>query len=120
MTPTPIDHTLFALKVASGVFVLVWLFRDARARDANAILWTTALAFGALFVHWAIPLLGALLYWFVRPKGRLEKCPHCGAGYLYWLAECPKCEGPLRKDCGRCRSSVPYTATTCPECGGLT
>lgn len=119
MEATPAEQALFALKVASGVFALVWMFRDARARDANPTLWTASLAFGALFIHWIFPLAGAAVYWYFRPKGKVYPCPHCGAGYVEWLAECPKCERPLKKDCTRCHASVPITAATCPECDAL-
>ncbi len=117
---TPVEQALFALKVATGVFALVWMYKDARARDANPLLWTVALALGALFIHWIFPHVGALVYLIFRPKGKLGRCPHCGSGHLDWLAECPKCHGALKKDCPRCHESVPYAARTCPECGART
>ena len=119
MTATPVEQGLFALKVASGVFALVWMYRDARARDANPVLWTTGLALGALFIHWVLPIVGAVVYALFRPKGKLGRCPHCGAGHIEWFAQCPRCEGQLKKDCPHCRESVPYRSTRCPECGGL-
>ena len=122
MTQTPAETLDLALKVAadiSALVILVWMYRDARARDANPILWAAAAALSALFIHWALALIAAGIYLLFRPKGRLLRCPHCRARYIYWLAQCPKCEGPLKKDCPRCHSSVPYAETACPDCGAL-
>lgn len=115
----PAQIRFFAL-VGLDVLILAWMFRDARARDAQPVLWFAALALGALFVHVYIPVLGALVYLIFRPRGRVDRCPHCGSGYIHYLAHCPKCEGPVKKECMRCRAMVPYTAGTCPECGALT
>lgn len=116
-SPTTAELALFAIKISLGVFALVWLYQDARARDANPVLWTVALASGALFFHWALPLVGVAIYLFVRPKGPLARCPHCGSGHLEWFTICPKCDGALKRDCPRCHTLSPYDAHGCQECG---
>lgn len=99
--------------------VLFFVYRDAKARDSNPILWAICLFAIAFFIHIHLAWAGGVLYWFIRPKGRLDRCPHCDRAYLYWLSTCPWCSGPLKKDCHRCHAAIPYGAVTCPECGGV-
>jgi len=114
MSPSDVIMGATAFAVA---LILFWLYRDARARDANPTLWVACLALFALFVHVLLVPLGLIVYLFVRPKGRLDRCPNCGVAYLHWLAECPKCENRLKKDCHRCHAAVPIKSDRCPECG---
>lgn len=115
----PSANVTLGVVLVLTALVLFWVFRDARARDANPSLWVVGLALGVLFVPVPSVFLaaGLIVYLFVRPKGKLKRCPHCGAPHLHWLAQCPKCEGPLKKDCHRCMAAVPYEAERCPECG---
>lgn len=106
------------LVIAAALFF--WMYRDARARDAHPILWIVAIFAASFLIHRVFLLVGTAVYLIARPKGRLERCPHCRAPYLDWLARCPKCRGPVMKDCHRCGAAIPYVATACPECGGLT
>lgn len=114
MSPSDLIMGATAFVVA---LILFWIYRDARARDANPTLWVASLAFFALFVHVFLVPLGLVVYLFVRPKGQIARCPHCWAPCLDWLAECPKCEGPLKRDCHRCHAAVPIASERCPECG---
>jgi len=111
-----IDPIMGATAVAVAL-ILLWMYFDARARDAYPTLWVAALALCALFIHVFLVLLGLVIYLIVRPKGAMAHCPSCGAKHLVWLAECPKCESRLLKDCHRCHAAMPVTAERCPECG---
>lgn len=103
--------------IVGSALILYWVYRDSRARDAYPPFWFAAIGFSGLFIHFLAVPLGALIYIMVRPKGRLMPCPHCGAPRLATLTECPKCEGPLKKECYRCHAAIPVEATECPECG---
>lgn len=116
---SPTDTFSMGATIFVVALILIWMYRDARARDANPTLWVASLALVALFIRVILVPVGLVIYLFVRPKGRLDRCPHCGAKHLHWLAECPKCEGRLKKDCHRCHAAIPYAAERCPECGGL-
>lgn len=112
----PNGSTLSAAIILGAALILYWVYRDARSRDAYPPLWFAALAFSGLFLHALAVPLGALVYLIFRPKGRMLPCPHCGTKRLSTLVQCPKCEGPLKKDCYRCHAAIPYEATQCPEC----
>lgn len=103
------------LVVAAALFF--WIFRDARARDAYPVLWVAAIFAATFLIHPGFLPAGLLVYLLARPKGRLDRCPHCGAPHLHWLARCPKCSGPLKKDCHHCGADVPYSAVECTQCG---
>lgn len=106
-----------AVLLIGAAFVLYWIFRDARARDANPWLWVVALLAVGWMIHPLLLPVGVGVYLISRPKGPLKRCPHCSGPYLHWLAQCPKCGGPLKKDCHRCREAVDYEALRCPQCG---
>lgn len=106
-----------------GIVIFIWaavvlyfVYRDAEARDAQPGLWVIGLLILGLFLPPLMLVIGLIAYWFLRPKGHLLRCPHCGGRYLHWLAECPRCRKPLKRDCHRCQAVVPYTSETCPEC----
>jgi uncharacterized membrane protein YhaH (DUF805 family) len=71
---------LIALQIA----LLVWVARDAKARGMDsAILWMLLVLF--------FPLLGIVIYLFVRPQGNMIQCPNCGNKRLEASVKCPHC-----------------------------
>jgi Phospholipase_D-nuclease N-terminal len=67
-----------------NIALLVWVYRDATNRGMeNPILWLViVLIFGPL---------AAIVYLFVRAKGNLVPCSHCGAKRLDVSSKCPHC-----------------------------
>lgn len=71
--------------LAIKIFLMVWSFKDAKARgDQNAILWP-------LMIFFLTPVIGMVVYLMVRPKGDLFPCPSCHQRKLETLAKCPHC-----------------------------
>jgi hypothetical protein len=70
--------------IALNIALLVWVYRDAQNRGMeNAIIWLIiVLVFGPL---------AAIVYLFVRTKGNLVPCSHCGARRLEVSAKCSHC-----------------------------
>ena len=70
--------------LAITVFVMVWVFKDAKARgDQNAVLWLVLI----FFLSW----IGLIVYIVARPKGDLTPCPNCQQKKLHALVKCPHC-----------------------------
>lgn|SRR5690606_16886706 len=110
-------HPLVSGAVLIWIAAMLWIiYKDAEARDAQPGLWAIGLGVAAVMLPLIGLVIGVILYWFVRPKGRLLRCPHCASRHLDWLAQCPKCRGPLKRDCHRCRAVVDYSFATCPHC----
>lgn len=55
--------------LALGIGLLVWVYKDAKARGLNASAW--------VFVVFLFSILGLVIYLHQRPKGRLVPCPAC-------------------------------------------
>ena len=70
--------------IALNIALLVWVYRDATNRGMeNPILWLViVLVFGPL---------AAIVYLFIRTKGNLVPCSHCGAKRLDVSSKCPHC-----------------------------
>lgn len=70
--------------LAVTVFVMVWVFKDAKARgDQNAVLWLVLI----FFLSW----IGLIVYLVARPKGDLTPCSNCQQKKLHALVKCPHC-----------------------------
>lgn len=118
LTGNPLLNTALLLAAA---LVIIYIYRDAKARDMYPQLWVMALVIVVLFLP---PvgiiigmILGIIIYTITKPKGKLHFCPHCASPYFEHLMECPKCKGPLVRDCHRCSSVYPYESGSCPDCG---
>lgn len=74
-----------AIYLAVKVFLMIWAFKDAKARgDQNAILWP-------LLIFFLTPVIGLVIYILVRPKGELYPCASCQQKKLETLPKCPNC-----------------------------
>ncbi len=100
--------------------LIVWLYRDARGRDYNWVLWSVvpgmiifAPSILALLVY--TPLI-IILYIILRPKGTLHKCPHCTKKIHPILVICPFCQKEAKRECLHCHEPVDWEATQCPFC----
>jgi putative membrane protein insertion efficiency factor len=73
-----------AVLLAIKIFMIIWTFKDSKARgDQNAVLWIVLL----LFTN----IVGFVIYLCVRPKGDLIPCPNCHQNMLETLTKCPHC-----------------------------
>jgi len=120
-----------AFLVALWISLIVWTFRDARARsrDAFAILLATlmTLIFGPL---------GVLLYFLLRPQVTLaelyersleeeallqdleerDRCPGCSRVVDGDWVVCPDCHTELKNTCASCGHTLHLRWSVCPYC----
>jgi RNA polymerase subunit RPABC4/transcription elongation factor Spt4 len=126
---------LAALIVAFWIGLVVWTFRDIRARTRDVFAWLLAI----LLVLIAGPI-GWLLYLLLRPKTTLAEvydrqleeeallrdittrraCPKCQTvTEPEWLL-CPVCRTELRRSCMSCGKPLELNWVVCPYCTTVT
>lgn len=104
------------LDLIIGIFLVIWIYRDAKSRDFNAFLWAmVAFLTSVFFLRLFGPILVLVVYFWMRPKGAMRRCPHCNKVYLD-SATCPHCKQPTKKDCHRCLEAVNIEEEYCPKC----
>lgn len=121
-----------ALLAALWLSLIIWAFRDMRARSRDPF----AQLLAALVVA-ALPLVGIVIYFILRPPETLAEayeraleeeallqeieerpaCPGCSRTIeANWLL-CPYCHTRLRKVCPDCHSLMELSWNLCPFCG---
>jgi hypothetical protein len=125
--------------VALWVAIVVWAYRDMRARSRDTIV--------QIFVGLMVAVLtlpGFLIYLFLRPRETLSEayersleeeallqeieekpsCPGCGQRVEASWQACPNCHTRLKKSCIACRNLLELSWNLCPFCatsqGGYT
>lgn len=113
--------------VALWLLSILWVNRDAKAREIPALPWT---------IIAIIPAAGVLAYCLLRPpltamdedeqameldllQRQLSKygnCPHCGYPVESDYIACPHCRKRLRPVCSRCDQVLEPDWTCCPYC----
>lgn len=106
--------TIPAFIVMAVIIVLpfiigVYVYRDARRRGMNAILWTLVSAV-------APALIGLIVYLLVRGSYSDLHCPKCDAPVREQFVVCPKCGVKLRASCANCATPVESDWKVCPKC----
>ena len=121
-----------AFLVALWVALVVWTYRDIRARHRDRLVHILAAALVAL-----LNVAGVLVYLILRPARTLEEeyqqtleeeallqavegqtvCPGCERHVREdWLV-CPTCQTKLRKPCHQCGRLMELPWNICPYCG---
>lgn len=88
-----------------GIFV----YRDAKDRGMNAILWAFAAALCPSF-------LGLIAYLLVRNNYSNWKCPRCGGPVQESFTACPQCGARLKASCSHCGGAIEKDWQVCPHC----
>jgi RNA polymerase subunit RPABC4/transcription elongation factor Spt4 len=129
---TIIAAILAALLVALWLSLIIWAFRDMRARSRDPF----AQFLAALLVA-VLPVVGIIIYFILRPPETLVEayeraleeeallqeieerpaCPGCSRTVeKSWLL-CPYCHTRLRKACRDCNALLELNWNLCPYCG---
>lgn len=87
----------------------VYVYRDAKNRGMNAILW-------ALVAALVPSLIGLLVYLLVRSNYSDLRCPQCDTPVKEQFVVCPKCGAKLRPACPNCATPVEADWKLCPKC----
>lgn len=121
-----------AFLAALWISLVVWTYRDIRARARDPLAQTLA----ALLVG-ALNLPGVLIYLILRPQRTLEEeyqrtleeeallqaledlplCPGCERRVKEDWQVCPNCHTKLKKSCHNCSRLMELAWNICPFCG---
>ncbi len=85
-----------------------YIYRDAKRRGMNALLWTLL----TIFVPY---LIGAIIYFLMR-EPLPYNCPQCGVAVTARFTFCPNCKYSLRPACPQCKREVGAQHKYCPHC----
>lgn len=100
---------MLAVFLVIPVLIGVYVYRDARRRGMNAVLWT-------LIAVIAPALVGFIIYLLVRGGYPDLECPQCGGGVTERYVVCPHCGARLRCACPSCAAPVEPDWKVCPHC----
>jgi RNA polymerase subunit RPABC4/transcription elongation factor Spt4 len=121
-----------AFLVALWVALVIWTYRDIRARHRDRLVHFLAATIVAI-----LNLPGVLIYLVLRPSQTLEEeyqqtleeeallqaieeqnvCPGCERRINDDWAVCPSCQTKLRKPCHSCGRMMELPWNICPYCG---
>jgi len=98
------------------LIVVVWIYRDAEAREMNGVLWALLVFVGNI--------VGLLIYLIVRsenlPKSTpiitTKPCPSCKKAVQTTYDFCPHCGNRIKAICPSCEKQVSEDWQVCPYC----
>lgn len=90
--------------------IAVYMYRDSKKRDMNALLWVLIALFTPIFV-------GLVIYLIIRQLDGKTKCTRCGTFVKRDFSNCPNCGLILKKTCPLCGKKVDPNWITCGWCG---
>lgn len=91
------------------VLIGVYVYKDAKKRGMNEILWMAVAVIAPMFI-------GLILYLFLREEKTIFSCSNCGAQVHEGYSVCPNCATPLRNNCPKCGLAVESGWKVCPHC----
>ncbi|MGB7282267.1 MAG: zinc ribbon domain-containing protein [Candidatus Acidiferrum sp.] len=97
--------------MASLVFLIGYVNRDAKRRGMNSALWTLLVI--VLLPAWTF--IGFLIYFLMR-EPLPYPCPQCGTAVGARYNFCPNCKCNLHPSCPNCKHEVVETDKFCPYC----
>jgi hypothetical protein len=103
--------TLVSLTMATLIFLVAYVNRDAKRRGMNSGLWT-------LLVLVLMPgylVIGFMVYFLMR-EPLPYNCPQCGTTVGGRFNFCPNCKLNLHPSCPQCKREVAETDKFCPYC----
>jgi len=103
--------TAGSIFVSAWLFMLGYVYRDAKRRNMQPALWTILV----LILSPAYFFIGLIIYLLLReplPYG----CPQCSATVSARFNFCPNCKYNLHPACPQCQREVSDTDKFCPYC----
>jgi hypothetical protein len=104
--------TAASLCLATIIFLLAYVNRDASRRGMSAALWTILVMI--LLPAWGF--IGFVIYFLMR-EPLPYPCPACGNTVGARFNFCPNCKCNLHPSCPQCKREVAETDKFCPFCG---
>jgi amino acid transporter len=103
--------TAGAIFVSIFLFMLGYVYRDAKRRDMNPALWTLLV----LILSPAYMFIGLIIYLLVR-EPLPYNCPQCSTIVNARFNFCPNCKYNLHPACPQCQREVSDSDKFCPFC----
>jgi quinol-cytochrome oxidoreductase complex cytochrome b subunit len=104
--------TLVSVFMASLIFMIAYVNRDASRRGMNSALWTILVI---IFIPtWG--LIGLIIYLLMR-EPLPYPCPECATTVNARFNFCPNCKCNLHPSCPQCKREVGELDKFCPSCG---
>jgi RNA polymerase subunit RPABC4/transcription elongation factor Spt4 len=103
--------TVVVFCFSAMLFMLGYVYRDAKRRGMNAALWTLLV----LILSGGYFLIGLIIYLLVR-EPLPYTCPQCAATVNARFNFCPNCKYNLHPACPQCQREVDDNDKFCPYC----
>jgi hypothetical protein len=101
-----------SLVLATMIFFVAYVNRDASRRGMSAALWTILVII--LLPAWGF--IGFVIYFLMR-EPLPYPCPQCANTVGARFNFCPNCKCNLQPSCPQCKREVAETDKFCPYCG---
>ena len=101
---------VIAVVLAIPILIGSYVYRDAKKRKMDAVLWTVV----AIIVP---GLVGLIIYLVVRGNSVDVNCPVCDREISNSYTLCPHCGAPLKPFCSNCNAVIDLSWKLCPQCG---
>lgn len=101
-----------AIVISCMLFILGYVYRDAKRRGMNPALWTIVV----LILSPGYGILGLIIYLLIR-EPLPYPCPQCATSVSARFNFCPNCKTNLHPACAHCQREVSDTDKFCPYCG---
>ncbi len=93
------------------LFILGYVYRDAKRRGMNPVLWTLLV----LLMSGPYTFIGLIVYLLIRDPLPYT-CPQCAASVSARFNFCPTCKCNLRPACPHCQREISDSDRFCPYC----
>jgi Double zinc ribbon len=103
--------TAASLGMATLIFMIAYVNRDAKRRGMNSTLWTLL----AIILLPGYLIIGFMVYFLMR-EPLPYPCPQCGTSVGARFNFCPNCKCNLHPSCPNCKREVVETDKFCPYC----
>jgi multisubunit Na+/H+ antiporter MnhC subunit/RNA polymerase subunit RPABC4/transcription elongation factor Spt4 len=103
--------TAAAIGISILLFMLGYVYRDAKRRGMHPILWTLLV----LILSGGYFFIGLIIYLLVR-EPLPYNCPKCSGAVNARFNFCPNCKYNLRPACPQCQREVADEDKFCPYC----
>lgn len=97
------------LSTVSTVLIAVWIYKDAKKRGMEAVLWT-------LLAILLPSYIGVIVYFVSRSSEKAYVCPRCRGSVNKDYAVCPVCGLALKRKCNHCGLDCEDMWHNCPRC----
>ena len=107
-----IAYMLMSIVMACAIPIIIgyYVYKDAKQRRMDAVLWTLVAVLVPGFI-------GLIIYLIVREDNGDIICPECNQDIANNYVLCPHCGNLLKASCKNCNTVIEPSWKLCPQCG---